>query len=87
MCFDHDKKKYSGGVKAMAAKAEAEKLTAANESEMNHIEAKIKAATKKAEAAAEKALAEKEAARVAAEADRKAGGKGKLGEKVSLLVN
>jgi len=68
-----------GGVKAMAVKAELEKLTASNESDLNHLEAKIKASTKKAEVASAKMLTEKEAARAAVEADKRA--KGKLGDK------
>jgi len=70
-----------GGVKAMATKAELEKVTSENSSELNHLEAKIKAATKKAETAAEKMLAEKEASRVAAAAESGAGSRGKLAEK------
>jgi len=70
-----------GGVKAMATKAELEKVTAENGSELNHLEAKIKASTKKAELAAEKMLADKQAAAAAADADAKGGSRGKLAEK------
>jgi len=70
-----------GGVKAMATKAELEKLTSQNESEMNHLEAKIKASTKKSEIAAEKMLAEKHAAAASATADAKGGSRSKLAEK------
>lgn len=70
-----------GGVKAMATKAELDKLTAENGAELNHLEAKIKAATKKAEIAAEKMLAEKHASAEAAAAADKSGSRGKLAEK------
>jgi len=70
-----------GGVKAMATKAELEKITGENSADLNHLEAKIKAATKKAEHASEKMIAEKEAARAAADADAKGGSRGKLAEK------
>jgi len=70
-----------GGVKAMATKAELEKVTSENGAELNHLEAKIKAATKKAEVAAEKMIADKESAKAAADADAKGGSRGKLAEK------
>jgi len=70
-----------GGVKAMATKAELDKLTSENTSDLNHLEAKIKASTKKAEVASEKMIAEKEAARAAASADAAGGSRGKLAEK------
>jgi len=70
-----------GGVKAMATKAELEKLTGENSSELNHLEAKIKASTKKAEIASEKMIAEKEAARAASAAEAAGGSRGKLAEK------
>lgn len=70
-----------GGVKAMATKAELDKLTAENGADLNHLEAKIKAATKKAETAAEKMLAEKQHAKEAHDADAKSGSRGKLAEK------
>jgi len=70
-----------GGVKAMATKAELDKLTGENTSDLNHLEAKIKASTKKAEVASEKMIAEKEAARAAAAADAAGGSRGKLTEK------
>jgi hypothetical protein len=70
-----------GGVKAMATKAELDKLTAENGSDLNHLEAKIKAATKKSEVASEKMLADKQAAAAAADADAKGGSRGKLAEK------
>jgi len=75
----------AGGVKAMSAKTEFEKLTSTNDSEWHHIEAKINAATKKAAAAAEKLLAEKEAARVAADDDKKAASKGGLASKTGAF--
>jgi len=70
-----------GGVKAMATKAELDKLTGENTADLNHLEAKIKASTKKAEVASEKMIAEKEAARAAAAADAAGGSRGKLTEK------
>jgi len=70
-----------GGVKAMATKAELDKITSENGAELNHLEAKIKAATKKAEVASEKMIADKEAARAAAAADASGGSRGKLAEK------
>jgi len=76
-----------GGVKAMATKAELEKLTHLNESDMNHLEAKIKASTKKSEVLAEKMLAEKEAARAATDADSKTGSRGKLAERQAAFGN
>lgn len=76
-----------GGVKAMATKAELEKLTATSQSETNHLEAKIKAATKKAEINAEKRLAELQAARAAAEAENRGGSKSKLDEKKAAFAS
>jgi len=70
-----------GGVKAMATKAELEKLTSENSADLNHLEAKIKAATKKAEIAADKMIVDKEAAKAASEADGKGASRGKLAEK------
>jgi len=76
-----------GGVKAMATKAELEKITAENSSDLNHLEAKIKASTKKAEVAAEKMLAEKQAAAAATAAAGGATSRGNLAEKSAAFAS
>lgn len=73
----------AGGVKAMAAKAEMSKLTAMDGSEMNHIEAKIKAAFTKANKLAKQKLDAFQAGAAAATAADKAESKAKLAARMA----
>lgn len=77
-----EEKVAKGGVAGMAAKNELEQLKAADETDMNAVEARIKAAVKKAVAKSNKELATKQAQAEADEKQKIQDGRNKLADKI-----